>query len=225
VSEQTRDEKRELKSREEKLLKKIMYIVVALALVVLALVPAIGLAQGNNPPPGAIAICHFPPGNPENAQIVGLGTPGHIEGDPGTPAPGHEGDFFIFDQEDINRCLGIADDDDDDDNGHHHRHHGGGGGGGGGGVIGPNFADQTLESGEIETETNISIEGNNNNQCAGLLQFGNTGNVANQQGTLQYFTEGDNEFEGPETSFAPENETGCDQAVQQSSAASSWGDG
>jgi len=111
------------------------------------------------------------------------------------------------------------------DNKDHNRHHGGGGGGGGG-VIGPNFADQTLESGEIETETNISIEGNNNNQCAGLLQFGNTGNVANQQGTLQYFTAGgDNEFEGPETSFAPENETGCDQAAQQSSAASSWGDG
>jgi hypothetical protein len=31
------------------------------------------------------------------------------------------------------------------------------------------------------------------------------------------------EFEGPEVTFAPENETACDQAVQQSSAASSWG--
>src|SRR5215213_4429390 len=91
-------------------------------------------------------------------------------------------------------------------------------------VTGPNFSDQESESGEIETETNLSIEGNNNNQCAGLLQFGQTGNISNQQGTLQYFTEGgDNEFEGPETEFAPENETECDQAVQQAAAASSWG--
>jgi len=90
-------------------------------------------------------------------------------------------------------------------------------------VEGPNFSDQESESGEIETETNLSIEGNNNNQCAGLLQFGQTGNVSNQQGTLQYFTAGDNEFEGPETEFAPENATECEQAVQQSAAASSWG--
>jgi hypothetical protein len=31
------------------------------------------------------------------------------------------------------------------------------------------------------------------------------------------------EFEGREVTFAPENETACDQAVQQSSAGSSWG--
>jgi len=92
------------------------------------------------------------------------------------------------------------------------------------GVSGPNFGDQELESGDIETENDISIDGNNNNQCVGALQFGQTGNIANQQGTLQYCAGGDdNEFEGPETEFAPENETECDQAVQQSSAASSWG--
>ena len=91
-------------------------------------------------------------------------------------------------------------------------------------VEGPNFSDQELESGSFESETEISIEGNNNNQCAGLLQFGQTGNVANQQGTLQYATDGgDNEFAGPETEFAPENATECEQAVQQAAAASSWG--
>ena len=108
------------------------------------------------------------------------------------------------------------------------------------------FDDQELESGDIETETSLSIEGNNN-QCAGLTQFGNTGNFANQQGTTQFdgsngffFDDDDNErnghffgsfdddngefeqeFEGPEVTFAPENETACEQAVQQSSAASS----
>jgi hypothetical protein len=93
--------------------------------------------------------------------------------------------------------------------------------------IGPEFSDQELESGDIETETNISIEGNNNNQCTGLLQFGQSGNFANQQGTAQYDTgELEQEFAGPETEFAPENATECEQAVQQASSASStwWGD-
>ena len=89
------------------------------------------------------------------------------------------------------------------------------------------FDDQELESGEIATETELSIEGNNNDQCAGLLQFGNTGNFANQQGTSQYDfgpdAEFEQEFSGPEIEFAPENETACEQAVQQSAAASSWG--
>ena len=106
------------------------------------------------------------------------------------------------------------------------------------------FGDQELESGDIDTETDISIEGSNNNQCVGALQFGNTGNFANQQGTTQdgsngfFFDDEDDhffgfsgdddgefeqEFEGPEVTFAPENETACDQAVQQSAAASSWG--
>jgi hypothetical protein len=117
--------------------------------------------------------------------------------------------------------------------------------------FGPEFDDQELESGDIETETDISIDGSNNNQCVGLSQFGNTGNFANQQGTSNFggfggfFDDDDNhdgifghddddfrifggdngefeqEFEGPEFTFAPENETGCEQAVQQSSAASS----
>ncbi len=86
------------------------------------------------------------------------------------------------------------------------------------------FDDQELESGGIATETELAIDGNNNNQCAGLLQFGQTGNSANQQGTANYdqeeFSQG---FGGPGISFAPENGTECEQAVQQAAAASSWG--
>jgi len=108
------------------------------------------------------------------------------------------------------------------------------------------FDDQELESGDIDSETDISIDGNNNNQCVGLSQVNNTGNFANQQGTSNFggsdgfFFDDDNnrhddfrifgdngdfeqEFEGPEVTFAPENETGCEQAVQQSAAASSQG--
>ena len=87
------------------------------------------------------------------------------------------------------------------------------------------FDEQELESGEIATETELSIEGNNNSQGAGLLQFGQSGNFANEQGTSQYDlgpdAEFEQEFEGPEIEFAPENETACDQDVQQAAAASS----
>jgi hypothetical protein len=44
------------------------------------------------------------------------------------------------------------------------------------------FGDQELESGSVEFDTDISIEGNNNDQGVGLTQFANTGNFANQQG-------------------------------------------
>jgi hypothetical protein len=85
------------------------------------------------------------------------------------------------------------------------------------------FDDQELESGSYESETSISIEGNNNSQCAGLLQFGQTGNFAEQQGTTQYDLppEFEQEFTGSEYEFAPANETACEQAVQQAASASS----
>src|SRR5919112_5451256 len=86
------------------------------------------------------------------------------------------------------------------------------------------IGDTENESGGIETENSFEIEGNNNNACLGTLQFGNTGNFTNQQGALQYDSEADDlEFGAPEIEFAPENETACEQAVQQSAAASSWG--
>ncbi len=90
------------------------------------------------------------------------------------------------------------------------------------GQVGFEIGDTENESGEIETENAFEIEGNNNNACLGQLQFGNTGNFTNQQGALQYASDADDlEFGGGELSFAPENETACEQAVQQSAAASS----
>ncbi len=86
------------------------------------------------------------------------------------------------------------------------------------------IGDTENESGDIETENNFAIEGNNNNACLGQLQFGNTGNFTNQQGATQFFSDADDiEFEGGEICFEPMNETACEQAVQQSAAASSWG--
>ena len=85
------------------------------------------------------------------------------------------------------------------------------------------IGDTENESGEIGTENAFEIEGNNNSACLGQQQFGNTGNFTNQQGTLQYASvTDDQEFGGPEIEFGPESETACEQAVQQSSAASSF---
>ena len=90
--------------------------------------------------------------------------------------------------------------------------------------VGFEIGDTENESGEIETENAFGIEGDNNNACLGQLQFGNTGNFTNQQGALQYASEVDDlEFGAGEFEFAPENETACEQEVQQAAAASSWG--
>ncbi len=84
------------------------------------------------------------------------------------------------------------------------------------------FGDSENESGDIENFNNFSIEGNNNNACLGLLQFGNTGNFTNQQEAGQFFSAADDiEFEGQEVTFVPVNETACEQAVQQAAATSS----
>ena len=89
--------------------------------------------------------------------------------------------------------------------------------------VGFGIGDTENESGEIETENAFEIAGNNNSACLGQQQFGNTGNFTNQQGSLQYASvTDDQEFGGPGIGFAPESETACEQAVQQSAAASSW---
>ncbi len=78
------------------------------------------------------------------------------------------------------------------------------------------------ESGDVATEFAIEQTGNNSNQCAPALQFGNTGNFQNGQSALQYASTADDiEFEGGSFEFAPEQAVECSQQVQQSAAASS----
>src|SRR5918997_4345640 len=90
--------------------------------------------------------------------------------------------------------------------------------------VGFGIGDTENESGGIGTSNEFEIAGNNNSACLGQLQFGNTGNFTNQQGALQYASEVDDlGFGGPGIGFAPENETACQQEVQQAAAASSWG--
>ena len=97
-----------------------------------------------------------------------------------------------------------------------------------------------VESGDVSDTFSVESTGNNSNQCATPLQFGNTGSPQDHLGILQYASKlddvraeggsvgflqfasevGDVEVDGgsPMT-FEPALEGGCEQAAQQSSAA------
>jgi hypothetical protein len=79
---------------------------------------------------------------------------------------------------------------------------------------------ETENTGNVTTTTNVTSSGNNGNQCVAPLQFGNTGNVQNAQGFLQYgSTSGDIEFGGSSMTFTPTLTNSCQQTVQQAAAA------
>ena len=81
---------------------------------------------------------------------------------------------------------------------------------------------ETHPTGDVELSTEVTQSGNNSSSCVAPLQFGNTGNLQNDQNFIQYSSIADDiEFSGGDGfSFAPEQEVTCDQKVQQSAAAS-----
>ena len=82
------------------------------------------------------------------------------------------------------------------------------------------FGQEAEDTGNVSTSTTVTSAGDNSNQCVAPLQFGNTGNVQNAQGFLQYAsTSGDIEFEGSSMSFTPTLTNTCNQTVQQAAAA------
>jgi hypothetical protein len=81
---------------------------------------------------------------------------------------------------------------------------------------------ETDETGDIAIDASIVNTGNNSNQCAAPLQFGNTGNLQNAQFFNQFDSDADDvEFDGGTFEFNPEQAVECNQQVQQSAAASS----
>lgn len=83
---------------------------------------------------------------------------------------------------------------------------------------------QEAQSGDVAMSFDVSSSGDYAQQCAAPLQFGNTGNLQNAQGFVQYGSESDDvSFEGSTFEFSPALGVQCEQAVQQSSAASSYG--
>jgi len=80
---------------------------------------------------------------------------------------------------------------------------------------------QESESEDLETNFEVSNEGDYATQCTPALQFGNTGNFENGTSFVQYVSSAD-DFEpgGIEFAIEPEQSTECGGTVQQSSAAS-----
>ena len=80
---------------------------------------------------------------------------------------------------------------------------------------------QESESEDMETNFEVSNEGDYASQCTPAIQFGNTGNFNNGSTFVQYSSTAD-DFEpgGIEFAFEPEQETACENTIQQSSAAS-----
>ena len=82
------------------------------------------------------------------------------------------------------------------------------------------FEQEIDDTGNVTLNTSVTSSGDNSNQCVAPLQFGNTGNIQNAQGFLQYNSTADDiEFSGSSFTFAPELTNTCDQAVQQAAAA------
>ena len=89
--------------------------------------------------------------------------------------------------------------------------------------ISQEFSQETEETGNVDLNSEIINTGDNSSQCVAPMQFGNTGNLQNQQGFVQSGSEADDvEFSGSSFVFAPEQAVQCDQSVEQAAAASSW---
>ena len=88
-----------------------------------------------------------------------------------------------------------------------------------------NAVGQESETGNVSITGPATQSGNNSSQCVTPLQFGNTGSLQNAQGVLQYASQtngpfGDIQEEGSTFTFSPTLTATCNQAVQQSAAAS-----
>ncbi len=76
---------------------------------------------------------------------------------------------------------------------------------------------QESESGDVDLSFEVSSSGDFASQCVAPLQFGNSGNLQNSQGFVQFGSDFDDaEFEGSSFEFSPSVETVCDQTVEQS---------
>jgi LPXTG-motif cell wall-anchored protein len=86
--------------------------------------------------------------------------------------------------------------------------------------VGQGFSERRVTSGSASPKTEVSNKGNNVNLCTDLLQAAQTGNVANEQGALQYESKADDiEFSGSSVELTPAATAECTQTIEQAAAA------
>lgn len=76
------------------------------------------------------------------------------------------------------------------------------------------FDDQELDSGNVENEPSMDIDGNNNPQCGALLPAGQTGNVADEEGVAMEDSSSGSTG-GASLDFGPSNSASCSGGVEQ----------
>ena len=86
--------------------------------------------------------------------------------------------------------------------------------------VGQGFSERRVTSGTASPKTEVSNKGNNVNLCTELLQAAQTGNVANEQGALQYQSKSDDiDFSGSSLTITPSETAECTQTIEQAAAA------
>src|SRR5918911_54420 len=86
------------------------------------------------------------------------------------------------------------------------------------------FSERRITSGPASPKVEIKNSGDNVNECGPIQQIAQTGNVANEQGVVQYFSTADDlDFTGSSitvgTESSPASVTAtCDQTINQAAA-------
>ena len=82
------------------------------------------------------------------------------------------------------------------------------------------FGESRVTSGSASPKVAVSNTGDNVNLCPVVQQTANTGEVANEQGAVQYFsTSGDLDFAGSSITITPSETATCTQTIEQAAAA------
>ena len=82
------------------------------------------------------------------------------------------------------------------------------------------FSERRITSGAATPKVEIKNSGNNVNECDTIQQIVNTGNVANEQGVVQYQTKTDDiDFTGSSLTITPSTTAECTQTMDQAAAA------
>jgi hypothetical protein len=81
-------------------------------------------------------------------------------------------------------------------------------------------SERRITSGKSSPSFSVSNKGNNANLCPSGQQVGQTGNVANEQGVVQYESKADDlDFSGSSITIEPSTTGECTQTIEQSTAA------
>src|SRR5919202_1984141 len=86
--------------------------------------------------------------------------------------------------------------------------------------VGQGFGESRVTSGKASPSFAFSNKGNNVNACPVAQQIAQTGQVANEQGALQFESKSDDiEFAGSELTVTPSETAECTQTIEQAAAA------